>query len=255
MEPNVFPTTPLMRPDQLQRAREEIKGLEDKLRNPLIQDKGQVQKQLVNAKRLTEMQTPRPPEDSAEEGRMVNRSNELLGKILEGMPSQEEMRKAPPGAVDKHLRWERKNKTSILEWKNLQLRLRPGEGEAANLERHRPTTSSLNMDSAQIQGKQFYMPETTGPSVVFSEEQIAHLRRLSPALADQLSLMTNEQRSMVKDHISGIGLAEPSAASVAGKRGVEKREANKRQISEAQKAAMKAGREAAAQRKAKQEQT
>jgi hypothetical protein len=204
----VFDTKPLLRPDQLERAKEEISTLEAKLKNPLIQDKGQVQKQLVNARRLTEQQTPVPPQDSEEEGRMVRRSKELLGKILEGMPSQEEMRKAPPGAVDKHLRWERRNKQSILEWKNLQLRLRPGEGEAANLERFRPTTSTLNMDSAQIQGKQFFMPNTTGPSVVFTDEQLAMLRKLSPEIADQISMMSNDQRAMVKDHITGIGLSE-----------------------------------------------
>jgi hypothetical protein len=36
------------------------------------------------------------------------------------MPSQEEMRKAPPGAVDKHMGWEKRNKPKIAEWKNLR---------------------------------------------------------------------------------------------------------------------------------------
>ena len=141
---------------------------------------------------------------------MVVRSKDLLGDILQGMPSQEEMRKSPPGAVDKHRQWERRNKTKILEWKNLQLRLNAGSGDrdVANLERHRPTASSLNMDSAFIPGKQFYMPETTGPAVPFNDEQLALLRKMSPALADQLALMSNAQRQEVKDAVVGIGLSE-----------------------------------------------
>src|SRR5262245_30687204 len=106
----VTPTSPLLRPDQLVRAKDEIAGLEDKLKNPLIQDKAAVQKQLVNARKLTELQTPRPPQNAEEEGRMVSRSKELLSKILQGMPSQEEMRKSPPGAVEKHRAWETRNK-------------------------------------------------------------------------------------------------------------------------------------------------
>lgn len=241
-----FDTKPLLRPDQLQTAKEEIKSLENKLSHPLIQDKGEVRRQLVRARKTLEMQTPQPPSSPEEEGRMVARSRQLLGQILEGMPSQEEMRKAPPGAVDKHRRWESRNKPKILEWKNLQLRLKPGEGEAANLERHRPTASSLNMDSAQIQGKNFFMPETSGPSVTFNDQQLAMIRQLSPAMADALALMSNHDRQQVKDTITGIGLAEPSAASVAGHKGAAK----KRELSEAQKAAMKAGREKAAAAKA-----
>lgn len=254
METQAFPTTPLLRPDQVQTAKEEIRSLEAKLQNPLIQDKGEVNKQLRRARHMTEMQTPRAPESAEEEGRMVARSKQLLGEILQGMPSQEEMRKAPPGAVDKHRHWESRNKRKILEWKNLQLRLTAGSGEreVANLERHRPTTSSLNMDTTFIQGKNFFMPETTGPAVTFNDAQIALLRKLSPQLADALALMSNTDRQQVKDTISGIGLVEESrlAASEAGKRGVQKREAKKRQMSQAQKDAMKAGREAAAARKA-----
>lgn len=187
---------------------------------------------------------------------MVKRSKELLDDILCGMCSQEEMRFNPNtgglgvGAVGKHMKWERRNKQKILEWKNLQLRLHPGEQDAANLERHRPTRSTLNMDTTQIPRKQFFMPDTNGPAVPFSDEQISFLRQLSPQLAQSIGLMTNTQRQQVKETIVGIGLAEPSASSVAGKRGVEKREAKKRVLSEAHKAAMKAGREAKAKKKA-----
>lgn len=202
MEVTITPTTPLLRPDQVQSAKDEIATLEAKMHNPLIQDKGMVAKQLRQAKKLTELQTPRPPENADEEGRMEKRSRELLEQILEGMPSQEEMRKAPPGAVEKHMRWERHNKQKILEWKNLQLRLKPGEQGAANLEVHRPTASSLNMDNAHIPGKRFFMPAVNGQAVTFSDEQIAYLKELGL----EVGLMSNGEREVVKEHIGGVDL-------------------------------------------------
>jgi len=243
-----FSTAPLLRPDQVETARDEIKSLEDKLLNPLIQDKGQVRKQLQQAQKLTAQQTPQPPANGEEEGRMVARSKDLLEKILTGMPSQEEMRKAPPGAVEKHRAWERRNKPAILEWKNLQLRLNAGtsDRDVANLEKHRPTGSSLNMDNAFITGKQFHMPEMTGPAVTFTDAHLAVLRQLSPQIADSIALMGNADRQQVKDTISGIGLAQPSEAQIEGRRGFERREARrkpaKRQLSAEHKAKLAAGR-------------
>ena len=246
----VFSTKPLLRPDQVTTARDEIKGLESKLQNKHIEDKAEVQRQLRRARQDFEVQVPRAPEGD-EAGRMVKRSKELLSQILVGMPSQEEMRKAPPGAVNKHLAWEARNKPLIQEWKHINLRLTAGsdDREAANLEKHRPTGSTLNMDGAMIPGKQIFMPETTGPAVVFSDEQIAVLRTLDPGLADRLSTLTNTQRTVVKEALGGIGLEVPSPASIAGSMGAERKKA-KRILSADQKAKMAAGREAAKKRKA-----
>src|SRR3990167_6260114 len=143
-----FDTKPLLRPAQLEEMQNQVKIGEAKLSNPAILDKGEARKQLIRNRQTLDSQTPKPPVDGAEEGRMVARSKHLLMDVLAGMPSQEERRKAPPGAVDKHMGWEKRNKPAILELKNLQLRLRPGEREAANLERHRPVSSTLSMDNA-----------------------------------------------------------------------------------------------------------
>lgn len=242
MEPQVFDTKPLMRPQQIEDAKSEIKAAEAKLQSPHIEDKGEVMKQLRRLKKGFEEQAPQAPSSVEEEGRMVSRSNHLLKDILRGMPSQEEMRKSPPGAVDKHMKWERSNKLKILEWKNLQLRLTHGqEREAANLERHRPVGSSLNMDNAFIPGKQFHFgPADAGLPAVFSGEQLAVLEMIDPTIRERIALMSNVQRAAVKDALS----AKPSAASIAGKRGVEKREKQKRTLSAAHKEAMRLGREA-----------
>lgn len=231
----VFDTKPLLRPAQVEEAKAEIKSAEAKLQSPHIEDKGEVARQLRRLTKSFQEQVPQPPKSGEEEGRMVERSKSLLEEILRGMPSQEEMRKAPPGAVDKHMKWERANKAKIMEWKNLQLRLTHGqEAEAANLERHRPTGSSLNMDNAYITGKQIHIPDGVGSTVTFNDAQIAVLRLVSPQLADALSLMSNDQRGRVKDAIAGIGLAKPKA--------------EKRTLSPEHKAAMKAGREAKAKK-------
>ena len=220
METQVFDTKPLLRPHQVEEAASEIKTMEAQLQNPGIEDKAEVHKRLNRVRKSIEAQTPRTPVDGAEEGRMVNRSNQLLAEILPGMCSMEEMRKAPPGAVDKHQKWEKRNKLKILEWKNLQLRLNPGESEVANLERHRPTASTLLMDNAFIQGKQFYIPAGVGSTVTFNDEQMAFLRAMNPEIAGMIGTLTNDQRSQVKQAITGEGIGlTPSPASVAGKKG------------------------------------
>lgn len=240
----VFSTKPLLRPDQVSTAKGEIASLEAKLTNKHIEDKAEVQRQLRRARNDFETQVPVAPTGD-EAGRMVKRSKELLAEILVGMPSQEEMRKAPPGAVNKHLAWERANKARIQEWKHINLRLTAGsdDRDAANLEKYRPTGSTLNMDGAVIPGKQFFMPETTSPAVVFSDAQIELLRQLDPGLADRLSTLTNSQRTIVKEALGGIGLDAPSPASIAGRVGAERKKA-KRTLSPEHKAKMAAGREA-----------
>ena len=208
-----FSTKPLLRPAQLEEMQSQVKAAEAKLSSPHIQDKGEARRQLIRSRKTLEEQTPRQPVDAAEEGRMATRSKTLLADILAGMPSQEEMRKAPPGAVDKHMGWEKRNKSKILEWKNLQLRLRPGEREAANLERHRPVGSTLSMDNAVIPGKYIYIPEGVGATVTFSDADMEALRALKPGLAECVGLMSNDQRAVVKELIESVQAAQKPKVS------------------------------------------
>ena len=207
-----FDTKPLLRPAQLDEARNQVKIAEAKLTNPAIQDKGEARRQLIRGRQTLEAQTPKAPVDAAEEGRMVARSRQLLDTVLAGMPSQEEMRKAPPGAVDKHMGWEKRNKPAILEWKNLQLRLRPGEREAANLERHRPVSSTLSMDNAVIQGQNFHIPAGVGATVTFSDAELDLCDALKPGLRETVGAMTNEQRQVVKDMLALMPAPKKSSA-------------------------------------------
>lgn len=221
---------PLLRNDQVVEMQDEIRVLEKKMVNPAIEDKGVVAEQLRRVKR--QLDTQRPVAFTSEEvDRAVRREAELRDEISKGMLSHEEMRKNPPGAVDRHRAWEKRAKPLINEWKNIKRRLHAGDDseEVASVELFRPTSSTMNMDGAQIQGKNFFLPPfNAGLPVTFSEEQLAVLRQLNPALADMLGTLTNHERAEVKDALNaGIGLAEKP----------------KRVLSDAQKAAMKAGRD------------
>lgn len=202
-------------PDQVEQAREEIKALEAKLLSPHIQDKGAARSQLIRVRQQTESQAPKPPENAVEEGRLVERERILRAEIVESMCSQEEMRKSPPGAVDKFNKGENSPavKRKIVEWKNIRLRIMPGEREAANIERFRPVSSSLNMDNAVIPGRQFYMPPgDLTVAVVFSDDELAKLRQLKPSLADGVGAMSNDQRALVKELLESFEVkpAKPS---------------------------------------------
>lgn len=245
-----FDTKPLLRPRQVEEAKSEIKSMEDKLKNPHIEDKGEVMRQLNRVRKTFEAQVPRGPQTPDEEGRMVARSKQLLSEIIPAMCSQEEMRGAPPGAVDKFMMGENSPamKAKILEWKNLQLRLKPGERESANLERHRPKTSTLNMDNAVVSTKMFFMPPVgAAQPVTFSDAQIAAIRALDPKMAEVLASLPNEARAEVKEIIGGIGLAEPTQAQKNGAKGVAIREAKKKwaQMNGAERKAYQAAKKAA----------
>ena len=190
----------LLRPDQVDEMREEKKALEVKLHNPRIEDKGAVMEQLRRLDHQFETQRPKPF-SSAEVDRGMRRISELEDKIRDGMLSHEEMRKCPPGAIDRHRNWEAKNLDNITEWQNLQRRLNAENDnrESASIERLRPLASTMNMDNAMIPGKQYFGPAPgAGPTVTFNSEEIAKLRELAPDMALRLPTLSNEQRGELK---------------------------------------------------------
>lgn len=155
-------TPNLLRPNQIEELKDEERALENKLRHADVMpvDRGAVQGQLRRVKQHLDIQSPKDIQGK-EKDTMVQETGELLEKILEGMPSQEEMRKNPPGAVDKHRKWEKRNKQAIVNWKNNMLTLNKGteDTDVANLEKYRPKASTLNMDNAQITGTDFFLPK------------------------------------------------------------------------------------------------
>ncbi len=155
--------TNLLRPNQREELINDKKSLEHSLREPGITDRGAAVKKIRQVEYQLETQSPKPYAET-EIDTAVRREKSLKQKMLEGMPSQEEMRKSPPGAVGKHQAWETANKTRLLEWKHIQLRLNSesSDPDIANFERFRPTVNTLNLDNAVIPGSQYFMsPQTT----------------------------------------------------------------------------------------------
>jgi len=169
----------LLRPNQVSDMLHEKKSLEKKLELSKIAsvgiDTGAVSGQLGRLNRTLDRQTPKPFKES-EVDAVIKGQSERLTDILRGMPSHEEMRKNPTGAVGKHMAWEKAKKEKIHTWKNNELRLHSGDSDPdiANLERFRPTRSTLNMHDAQIPGVDYSMPNGEIPiKNLMSEEDRA----------------------------------------------------------------------------------
>ncbi len=159
MSEPVAPTNfQFLKPQQVAELNGEKTSIERSLRGEggaQLQDRGAAMKRgRAIDKMLTEEQAPELKPEQKDS--WSKRGGELREKFTQGMCSGEEMRKAPPGAVGKHTRWEKHNKSAILEWKNIQRALNPGsdDPDVANIEQFRPhrTAHDLNMDNAQITG-------------------------------------------------------------------------------------------------------
>lgn len=133
--------------------------LNDPMKGARIEDRPAMErKEREISKRI---ETTVPPDLTPEQrDKMAKLEKELAEKICVGMPSSEEMRKSPPGALGKHMKHERANKNNILVWKNCRLALNKGDDDPdlANVELLRPRTSSLNMDNAIVPGTSYDIP-------------------------------------------------------------------------------------------------
>jgi len=153
------PTKQLLRHHQREEYKGEIEAMESmmpNLKNP--QDRGEVTRRLKRLKESLHTQSPTELPGQAKD-RLYAESKQLEAEITQGMLSQEEMRKNPPGSVGQFMKWEKANKAKILRWKNIQQMLDPSsdDPDLSNLERLRPTGASdrVRLD-AQIPGKMNY---------------------------------------------------------------------------------------------------
>lgn len=163
-------TRAFLRPREIQELNAELSHLKNSLQHsqmPGTQISGRQANIIREGIKKLEKRLENTPPDHLPgpvKDRIHARIGALEQKIQEGMPTDMEMRRNPTGAVDKHMRWERRNKKAILEWKNLQLALHgskiPIEESSAlcNVERLRPFGGSGELDAthSQIQGKDFY---------------------------------------------------------------------------------------------------
>lgn len=203
----------LLRKDQVEDMEGERQAAQQKLRSTtFLGDKSAVAEQLRALEIQLESQRPRPYR-SEEIDSVIKREADLREKIKIGMLSQEEMRKCPPGAVDRHRAWEKKNMPLIEEWQNIQRRLNAenDDRESASIENFRPTANTMNLHNALIPGKQFFLPpHGAALPVTFTSEQIEMLRMLNPGLAEMLGTLNNVDRGQVKEVLNTATSDKPA---------------------------------------------
>lgn len=82
---------------------------------------------------------PKAPRSTVKKDGMWKRARELEKILQDGMPTKEEMAHpaSHPGAVHKHLNWDKRNEGNIREYKEIMRNLSPQDPTAMDLERLR----------------------------------------------------------------------------------------------------------------------
>jgi len=215
---------PLLRPTQVEDLSDEIRAVDSQLSAPEYIssqiDKPAKAKQGMRLRKTLDEYTPQP--FVGEELDLAVKVEETLrDQITTGMCTQEEMRRCPAGAPDKHASWEKRNKDDILSWKNIRLRLQASGVEfggmgarsnnVANLELYRPSggTQELPMHNQLVANKDFHnLHAVTGETTVFSDAELALIKAEFPDIYGQLSLLDNDQRAVIKAQVAALAAAD-----------------------------------------------
>jgi hypothetical protein len=232
-----------LRPNQIEEMKSERDVLKRTLQFRDIQERSTVERQLQKLE--DEIDVKSPPKVSGEEmDRLVKEEESLRQEMVDfGMPSHEEMRKNPPGAVGKHMRWDKfvkeKDKDRFPEgrlrrWKEVRLILNRGsdDPDIANFETYRPAQSTLSMDNAQISGQQFYginpsqaykenYDQTFGENEIDLRKDLAKLREeleqvQAKAAHEKASETVVESKSFTRQSACGQVFEKPSSNGAAG---------------------------------------
>ena len=218
-------TENLLHPRQaskLKESKEKLAGMLSAppyIRNQLADGGAGVQKQIKDIDRLLDQAAkPIPPEEID----AAVKTEKLLREEWSGsdMPTKREMRCNPPGATDKNMAWSKKHKTGVAQWKNLRRRLHASgisehrladEGDVSNIEMYRPDggAAEMNMDNAQITGKDWRLPPPgAGQVAIMNEKDAGILAEINPELLAAMGTLTNEQRAEVLETVRAIGEVE-----------------------------------------------
>lgn len=213
-------TENLLRPPQYEELKKEKEEIDYKLHGPwkhLIQKPGRLMQRKKEVDRQLERSMPEPITDPIEKDRLAKVEVELREKITNGMLSQEEMRKNPAGAVDRHRRWERANKADILKWKNVRQQLHADAGDpstwdrdVANLEQFRPegARERVRLD-AQIPGKMAFtgVPQEQWDTAFQGKgpentalKQAERVQKEKPAKTKRI--LTDEERAVLRERLA-----------------------------------------------------
>jgi len=207
--------TDYMRTHQIEEAESQIQTLRGALQNPHVQEKAAVAKRLRAAEGDYDRRMP-PDLNPQERDRLVKRERELREHWSDPgiMPTAEEMRKRPPGAIDKHITWDRKCKASVLEWKQIQILLHKGDEarDIANIEMHRPRTNTLAMDNPFVGSTT--MMSFPSPQYQHNYDQINWAEQAK----DHENRVNEQQEEIAKlrAELAAKGIEDPTAAEDTG---------------------------------------
>lgn len=143
---------------------DDIKELNDALENPMSSfgDRGAAMNQLRQLKH--DLDYGSPPDTTPEQrDALAKERKRLIESIQDGMPSFQEMRRRPSGAVGKYDKHRRKKTPDQVRLKNILRIEHKGDDDpdVSNLEKFRPRTSTLNMDDAFIPAPTHFIPPDT----------------------------------------------------------------------------------------------
>ena len=98
-------------------------------------DREAINRQIAHIDRQIKEGTPTEVRGVSKD-RVHNEAKELAEKIKEGMPTRDEMMRPNmnPGAIDKHIAWEKVNGERIARYKALQRQLNPQDPRAGSIE-------------------------------------------------------------------------------------------------------------------------
>jgi len=113
----------LLRPHQMVNYQQDIAECEADMKNPRIQNRGQVAKRKRQLEQQYHDQAPQPITDPILRDKVAKAITALKDEIRVGMRSEEEMRKGTPFTVEQHRKWEMANKKKIGVWRNLERQL------------------------------------------------------------------------------------------------------------------------------------
>lgn len=209
-------TAPYLKASQIEAMKDEESRLSATLNAPphlrrAIQDPALMAKTLRGIQKALNDDTPREYA-ATERDAAVKREAELREKFTADMPTQAEMRRNPPGALEKHLTWEERHEADISEWKNIRRRMRASgmlpsrllsDGSASNIELLRPAggPGELSMDNAQIPVARTYS-NLGGRSTPLSDRELELLKLLAPDIYEKVAFLTADQRDDIKTSLA-----------------------------------------------------
>ena len=144
---------------------EELEGvLSDPYARKRITNPDVLKRRAAATRRDLVTQTP-PATTARQRDKLLALTRACEASIREGMPTAQEMRRNPPGVADRHRRWDRAKKLSVLLWKSARQILDP----------HNDDKDYLNVETLRRQGM------TNNPDV---DAQIGGVFALTPQAKD-----------------------------------------------------------------------